>query len=99
MQVGKLLGWQSVEYDGKVRGRTIPLTDLQHGGIALFSSYALARLVLLVSSFLMLLENYGLQLHHLTPHAITSVAILAHFCEMFVGVRPSVHLLWLFFTL
>jgi hypothetical protein len=28
MQVGKLLGWQSVEYDEKVRGRTILLTDL-----------------------------------------------------------------------
>jgi hypothetical protein len=55
--------------------------------------------MLLVSSFLMLLENYGLQLHHLTPHAIASMAILAHFCEMFVGVRPSVHLFWLFFTL
>jgi hypothetical protein len=46
----------------------------------------------LSSFFLMLLEHYGLQLQHLSPHSITLVAIFVHFCEMFVGVRLSVRL-------
>jgi hypothetical protein len=58
----------------------------------------LAGFVLSVSSFfLTLLENYGFQLHHLTPHAITLVVIFVHLCEMYVGMRPSVHLFRLFF--
>jgi hypothetical protein len=69
LQVRKLLGWQSTEFDGRVRCGTISLTDLQHHEIVLFSSYTLARLVLPPSSFLTLLENYGLQLHHLMLHA------------------------------
>jgi hypothetical protein len=45
------------------------------------------------SSFiLVLLEHYGLQFQHMSPHSITLVAIFAHFCEMFMGVRPLVHL-------
>jgi hypothetical protein len=32
MWVRKLLGWQSTEFDGKVRCGTVPLTDLAHGG-------------------------------------------------------------------
>jgi hypothetical protein len=51
------------------------------------------------SFFLTLLENYGLQLHHLTLHTIALVSIIIHLCEMYVGVRPSVHLFWLFFAL
>jgi hypothetical protein len=43
-----------------------------------------------------LLEHYGLQLQHLSPHFITLVAIFTHFCEMFVWVRPSVRLFWQF---
>jgi hypothetical protein len=40
------------------------------------------------SFFLLLLEEFGLQLHHLTPHPVLLVAVFAHFMEMFVGVRP-----------
>jgi hypothetical protein len=47
----------------------------------------------------MLLEHYELQLQHLSPHSITLVVIFAHFCEMFVGVRPSVRLFWWFHVL
>jgi hypothetical protein len=55
--------------------------------------YVLAGLVPLLSSrFLMLLEHYGLLLQHLSPHSIMLVVIFVHFCEMFVGVRPSVRL-------
>jgi hypothetical protein len=42
------------------------------------------------------LETYDLQLHHLSPHYITLVVILIHLCEMYVGVRSSVRLFWLF---
>jgi hypothetical protein len=83
MLVRKLLGWQSVAYDGKVQCGIISLTDLACSEIVLFSSYALAGFTLLASSFfLTLLENYGLQLHHLTPDVIALVAIFTHFCEM-----------------
>jgi hypothetical protein len=52
-----------------------------------FASYALAELTLPTPSFfLTLLENYGLQLHHPTSHAIILVVIFAYFCEMCVGV-------------
>jgi hypothetical protein len=49
--------------------------------------------------FFTLLETYDLQLHHVSPHSITLVAIFIHLCEMFVGVRPSVRLFWLFHVL
>jgi hypothetical protein len=66
---------------------------VQPGDFVYFSTYALAGLVALFSSFfLMLSEHYGLQLQHMLPHSITLVAIFTHFCEMFVGVRSSVRL-------
>jgi hypothetical protein len=62
-----------------------------------FLSYALADLMLPLSSFfLVLLEYYGLQLQHLSPHSIRLVAVFAHFYEMFMGVRSSVRLFWRF---
>jgi hypothetical protein len=65
-----------------------------------FSAYALAGLVLPLSNFfLVLLEHYGLQLQHRSPHSITLVAIFAHLCEMFVGVRSSVRLFQWFHVL
>jgi hypothetical protein len=71
----------------------VPLGDLRSGEFIFFSSYALSGLVLL---FFTLLETYHLQLHHLSPHSITLVVIFIHFCEMYVGVRPSMHLFRLF---
>jgi hypothetical protein len=63
------------------------MLSLTHpGDFVYFSSYALLGLVSPLSSFLMLLEHYWLQLQHLSPHSITPVAIFVHFCEMFVGV-------------
>jgi hypothetical protein len=49
-----------VEYDGRIRHKTISLADLQPDKIVLLTSYALAGFVLPASSFLTLLENYGL---------------------------------------
>jgi hypothetical protein len=43
--------------------------------------------LLMLSFFLMVLESYGLQLHHLMLHALSLVAIFIHICEMYVGVR------------
>jgi hypothetical protein len=98
--VRQVLRWQATEYDGSIRRGTVSLTDIQPGETILFTSYALARFALLASSFFVtLLENYGLQLHHLTSHANVLVAIFIHLCEMYVGVRPSVRLFRFFFTL
>jgi hypothetical protein len=70
------------------------MLSLTHpGDFIYFLAYALAGLVPPLSSFfLVLLEHYGLQLQHLSPHSITLVVIFTHFCEMFMGVRPSVHM-------
>jgi hypothetical protein len=57
----------------------------------------MAELVLpLPSIFFTLLETYDLQLHHLSPHSITLVAIFIHHYEMYMGVQPSVRLFRLF---
>jgi hypothetical protein len=61
------------------------LDGLWSGEFIFFTSYALSGLVLSFSSFT-LLEIYGLQLHHLSPHSITLVAIFVHLYEMYVGV-------------
>jgi hypothetical protein len=68
------------------------LSLTQHGDFIYLSLYALAGLMSALSSFLMLLQHYGLQLQHLSPHSITLVAIFTHFCKMFVGVLSSMHL-------
>jgi hypothetical protein len=70
------------------------MLSLAHpGNFVYFSVYALAGLMPPLSSFsLMLLEHYGIQLQQRSPHSIMLVTIFAHFYEMFVGVRPSVHL-------
>jgi hypothetical protein len=87
----KATGWQSPRYDLKKQRGMLSLA--QPGDFVYFSVYALAGLMPSFSSFfLMLLEHYGLQLQHLSPHSITLVVIFTHFCEIFLGVRPSVRL-------
>jgi hypothetical protein len=86
----KAIGWQSPGYDSKMRRGMLSLS--QPGDFIYFSVYALAGLVSPFSSFLVLLEHYGLQLQHLSLHSITLVVIFAHFCEMFVGVQSLVRL-------
>jgi hypothetical protein len=71
MRVRRQLGWQAVEYDGRIRRGSGPLVGLLPGEFVPFTSDALAGFTLSTSSFLLtLLENYGFQFHHLTPHAI-----------------------------
>nr|ABA94118.1 retrotransposon protein, putative, unclassified [Oryza sativa Japonica Group] len=69
------------------------------GRSVFFLSFAMVGLVLPFSSFFMdVLELYDLQMAHLTPNAVMTLAIFAHLCEMFIGVRPSLRLFRWFFT-
>jgi hypothetical protein len=98
--VRHLLEWTTPELIEKIRTGSIPLNDLAAGEFILFNSYTMCGLVPLISSFfLLLLEEFGLQLQHLTPHSVLLVAIFAHFMEMFVGVRPCVAIFRHFYAL
>ena len=70
------------------------------GRIVIFMSFVDAGLVPPFSTFhLQVLDTFGIQLAHLSPNSVVILAIFAHFCEMFVGVPPSVTLFWHFFIL
>jgi hypothetical protein len=93
------MGWQGPSLASKLKNGTASLANMRPGDFVFFAVYALARLVPLLSSFLTLLEYYGLQLQHLSPNSIALVAIFIHLCEMYVGVQPSVRLFRCFFML
>jgi hypothetical protein len=85
--VRRLLGWSALAFAGRIRAGTTPLGDLAAGEFVLFVSYRSYGLALpILSFFLLLLEEFRLQLQHLMPHSILQVAISVHLCEMFVGV-------------
>jgi hypothetical protein len=87
--VRNLLGWSASVLAGRIRTGAAPLGDLAAGEFMLFVSYLSCGLALLITPFfLLLLEEFGLQLQHLTPHSILQAAIFVHLCEMFVGVAP-----------
>jgi hypothetical protein len=50
------------------------------------------------SFFTNLLKFYGLQLHHITPNSLVSIAGYAALCEGYLGIRPRVDLFQLFFS-
>jgi hypothetical protein len=94
------MGWQAPGLACKVKRGATSLANMRPGDFVFFVAYALAGLMLPLSSFfLTLLEYYGLQLQHLYPNYIALVAIFIHLCEMYVGVRPSVQLFRCFFVL
>jgi hypothetical protein len=95
----RLMGWQVPSLTCKVKSEAVSLANMRSGDFIFFVAYALAGLVLPLSSFLTLLEYNGLQLQHLSPNSITLVAIFVHLYEMHVGVRPLVQLFRRFFTL
>ena len=98
--VRRLLGWGTPVFAGRIRAGTTPLGDLAAGEFVLFVSYLFCGLALPISPlFLLLLEEFGLQLQHLTPHSILQVAIFVHFCEMFVGAVACTSLFRQFFVL
>jgi hypothetical protein len=66
--VCRLLGWGTPTFAGRIRAGTSPLGDLAAGEFVLFVPYLFYRLALPIPSFfLLLLEEFGLQLQHLTP--------------------------------
>jgi hypothetical protein len=98
--VRDLLGWSAPGLAGRIRAGAVPLGDLTAGEFVLFTSYISCGLVLPISPFfLLLLEEFEIQLQHLTPHSILEAAIFAHLCEMFVGVAPCTSLFRYFFML
>jgi hypothetical protein len=87
--VRNLLGWSAPVHAGRIHAGANPLGDLAAGEFVLFVSYLSCGLALPISSFfLLLLDEFGLQLQHLMPHSILQAAIFVHLCEMFVGVAP-----------
>jgi hypothetical protein len=86
--VRRLLGWSPQETAWGIRAGSVPPGDLRAGEFVLF-----------ISHISLLLEDFGLQLQHLTPHSILLTSIFIHLCEMFVVVWPCVILFWHFFVL
>jgi hypothetical protein len=69
--VRSLLGWSAPGLAGRIHAGAIPLGNLATGEFVLFTSYISCELALPISLFfLLLLEEFGLQLQHLTPHSI-----------------------------
>jgi hypothetical protein len=83
----------------KLKHGVTSLANMGPGDFVFFVAYTLAGLVSPLSSFLTLLEYYGIQLQHLSPNSITLVVIFIHYYEMFVGVRSSVRLFRRFFVM
>jgi len=98
--VRRLLGWSPQETAWGIQAGSVPLGDLRAGEFVLFISHISTGVGLPISSFiLLLLEDFGLQLQHLTPHSILMTSIFVHLWEMFVGVRSCVILFCYFFIL
>ena len=85
-----LIGWSPQETAWGIRAGSVPLGNLHAGKFVLFISHISTGVGLPVSSFLLLLlEDFGLQLQHLTPHSLLLTSIFVHLCEMFVGCGPA----------
>jgi hypothetical protein len=85
-----LLGWSAPGLVGRIRVGAVSLGDLAAEEFVLFISYISCGLALpILPFFLLLLEEFGLQLQHLMPNSNLQAAIFVHLCEMFVGVTPG----------
>jgi hypothetical protein len=95
-----LLGWSAPGLTGRIRAGAVPHGNLAAGEFILFTSYISCGLAMPISPFfLLLLEEFGLQLQHLMPHSILQAVIFVHLCEMFIGVAPCTSLFRHFFVL
>jgi hypothetical protein len=84
----------------KIRAGSSSLNNLVAGEFVLFNAYITCGLAPLISSFfLLLLEEFGLQLQHVTPHSVLLMSIFIHFMEMFVGVQPCFSIFKHFYAL
>jgi hypothetical protein len=68
-------------------------------GVRVVRLLPLLRALPISPFFLLLLEEFGLQLQHLTPHSILQAAISVHLYGMFMGVAPCTSLFRHFFVL
>ena len=79
---------------------SFPPSTRRPGRTVIFVSFVATGLVPPFLTFLLqVLDTFGIQLAHLSPNSVVILAIFAHFCEMFVGVLPSVALFRHFFVL
>ena len=70
------------------------------GEVVLFTSFLTAGLAPPFSEFLKyVLSYYRIHLAHLVPNSIVILSTFAHFCEMFLGIPPNLHLFRYFFLL
>jgi hypothetical protein len=84
--VRNLLGWGVPAFAGRICVGASPLGDLAAGEFVLFVSNLPCGLAPPISSsFVLLLEEFGLQPQHFTPHFILQAANFAYPCEMSVG--------------
>jgi hypothetical protein len=74
----RLMGWQAPGLASKLKNGVASLANMRSSDFIFFVAYALAGLVPSLSSFLTLLEYYGLQLQHLSANSITLVVIFLH---------------------
>jgi hypothetical protein len=88
--VRNLLRWSALAFAWRIRARATPLSNLAAGEFVLFVSYLSCGLVLPISPFfLLLLEELGLQLQHLTP-TLSSRRPSSPTCARFSwGWRPA----------
>jgi hypothetical protein len=85
-----LLGWSTSALAGRIRVGAVPLGDLAAGEFVLFSSYISCGLALPISPFfLLLLEEFGLQLQHLTPTLSSRRPSLPTCARCSWGWRPA----------
>jgi hypothetical protein len=84
--VRNMLGWGAPAFAGRIRFGTSPLGNLAAGGLMFLVSNLPCGLALpILSFFVLLLEELGLQPQHFTPHFILQEAIVAYLCETSVG--------------
>jgi hypothetical protein len=81
-----LLGWGAPVFAGGICVGASPLGDLAAGEFVLFvSSLARGLALPILSFFVLLLEELGLQPQHFMPRFILQAVIFAYLCEMSVG--------------
>jgi hypothetical protein len=88
--VRNLLGWGAPALVGRIRVGAVPLGDLAAGEFILITSYISCGLALPISRFfLMLLEEFGLQLQHLTPTPSSRRPSSPTCARCLLGWRPA----------
>jgi hypothetical protein len=89
---------RSNEHDPTILAHTDEVVGCGARDASVFFYFLVAGMVPPMLLFLhTVLSTYGVVLAHLHPNALLALAIFQHFCEAYVGVRPSVALFRVFF--